>query len=137
MLVFGRAGSQELCITRPGVWTTIARGPLPPKLAPDAVTNLGAGFGHLGFGPLISFVAANTGSAVTGVRLTLHDGQRVTATVAHGWAIAWWPGASYEASATVSTRRRTFSFPIAPPRWLQNCSLLRILHLHFPCQRRT
>jgi hypothetical protein len=35
-----------------------------------------------------------TGRDVTGVTFILADGDRVQATVEHGWYVAWWPGAS-------------------------------------------
>ncbi len=41
-----------------------------------------------------SRVVGRTGPGVGRVVLRLRDGRRVTATVASGWFLAWWPGAS-------------------------------------------
>jgi hypothetical protein len=39
-----------------------------------------------------SQLVGRTGQGVTGVTLRLRDGTRVTASVANGWFLAWWPG---------------------------------------------
>jgi hypothetical protein len=39
-----------------------------------------------------SELVGRTGPGVTGVTLRLRDGARVTASVANGWFLAWWPG---------------------------------------------
>lgn len=116
-LVFQSRTRFELCITHPGVWTEINTGPAPPKLPADAVANLASGFGHPGFGPPVSLTAGNLGSAVTALTLVLKDGERITATVGHGWALAWWPGLSYPVTATVRAGKRTYVIKVLPPKW--------------------
>ena len=58
---------------------------------------------------------AQAGPDVTGADLTLTDGTVVTATVQHGWAVAWWPGGGHVASAqlttTTGTQTQTFNYP--------------------------
>lgn len=49
-----------------------------------------------------SMVVGRTGAGVSGVALRLNDGTRVTASRAHGWFLAWWPG-SHGLSATEVT----------------------------------
>ncbi len=49
-----------------------------------------------------SMVVGRTGAGVTGVTLRLNNGTRVTASRAHGWFLAWWPG-SHGLSATEVT----------------------------------
>ncbi|HEY5343763.1 MAG TPA: hypothetical protein VIJ66_08925 [Solirubrobacteraceae bacterium] len=49
-----------------------------------------------------SMIVGRTGAGVTGVTLRLNDGTRVTASRAHGWFLAWWPG-SHGLSATEVT----------------------------------
>jgi hypothetical protein len=49
-----------------------------------------------------SMVVGRTGAGVTGVTLRLNDGERVTASRANGWFLAWWPG-SHGLSATEVT----------------------------------
>lgn len=133
-LGFETGRKQEFCITRPGLWTVISFGRRPLELAPDAVTNLQAGWSTPPGDPLISVLAANVGSAITGLRVTLNDGRRIVLTVDHGWAIGWWPGISYPVSARVTAGQRTFSLRPPRPLWLRNhCASLRLLHLNVPC----
>ena len=97
------------------------------------MTNLEAGWSTPPGDPLISVLATNVGSAITGLRVTLNDGRRIVLTVDHGWAIGWWPGISYPVSARVTAGHRTFSLRPPRPLWLHNhCASLRLLHLKVP-----
>ncbi len=44
------------------------------------------------------------GAGVTGVELTLAGGRTVTASVGHGWLLAWWPSDQPIAKVRVLTR---------------------------------
>jgi RNA polymerase sigma factor (sigma-70 family) len=59
---------------------------------------------------------ARAGSGVRAARLTLDDGLAITATVEHGWAVAWWPGPHHVAAArlTTATGTRTQTFTPYP-----------------------
>jgi hypothetical protein len=62
------------------------------------------------------------GSGVRAVTFVLADGDRIQATVEHGWYVAWWPGASKPGGATavrvaVTTSSGMHSSPLpAPPK---------------------
>jgi hypothetical protein len=59
-----------------------------------------------------SQLVGRTGPGVTGVTLRLRDGTRVTASVANGWFLAWWPGTQRGTATEVTTARGT----AVPPR---------------------
>ena len=50
-----------------------------------------------------SQLVGRTGPGVTGVTLRLRDGTRVTASLAHGWFLAWWPGTQGGTATEVTT----------------------------------
>jgi hypothetical protein len=52
-------------------------------------------------------------SGVSGVSINLSNGRRVTATVSHGWYLAWWPGKPHAATARITraTGTRTVALP--------------------------
>lgn len=52
------------------------------------------------------------GAGVTGVRIRLSNGRTVTATVRHGWYLAWWPGNPSAARAEITTDAGTQAFRI-------------------------
>jgi hypothetical protein len=54
-----------------------------------------------------SQLVGRTGPGVTGVTLTLRDGKRVTASLANGWFIAWWPGTHGGTATEVTTASGT------------------------------
>jgi hypothetical protein len=68
----------------------------------------------------LSVAIGAAGSRVTGVTFVLADGDRVHATVTHGWYVAWWPGAAKPGGAaarrvavTTSSGTRSSSMPAA------------------------
>jgi hypothetical protein len=133
-LAFESRTEAMLCISRPGVWTAKSGGPLPPRLAPEQVIDLGAGLATPVGGSTISYVGAHVGSAVTALTVTLSDGRRVALTVSRGWAIGWWPGISYIVTGRVTTANRTFTVRAPRPLWLEHhCASLRLAHLPFAC----
>jgi hypothetical protein len=50
-----------------------------------------------------SQLVGRTGPGVTGVTLRLRDGTRVTASLANGWFLAWWPGTQGGTATEVRT----------------------------------
>jgi hypothetical protein len=54
-----------------------------------------------------SQLVGRTGPGVTGVTLRLRDGTRVTASLANGWFVAWWPGTQRGTATEVRTSRGT------------------------------
>ena len=54
-----------------------------------------------------SMVVGRTGAGVTGVTLRLNNGTRVTASRAHGWFLAWWPGSHGLRATEVTTATGT------------------------------
>jgi hypothetical protein len=50
-----------------------------------------------------SQLVGRTGPGVTGVTLRLRDGTRVTASLANGWFLAWWPGMQRGTATEVRT----------------------------------
>ena len=55
------------------------------------------------------------GAKVTGVAIRLSDGRKVTATVAHGWYLAWWPGRPHGTAAEITTETGTHAFRLPAP----------------------
>jgi hypothetical protein len=54
-----------------------------------------------------SQVVGRTGRGVNRVTLRLHDGTRVTASLANGWFLAWWPGTQRGTATEVTTSKGT------------------------------
>jgi hypothetical protein len=54
-----------------------------------------------------SQLVGRTGPGVTGVTLRLSNGTRVTASLANGWFLAWWPGTQRGTSTEVTTSMGT------------------------------
>jgi hypothetical protein len=62
-----------------------------------------------------TFIDGRVANGVTGVTLTLDDGQSIVATVADGWFVAWWPGdAANATSAQVTKPSGTAPEPFVP-----------------------
>jgi len=61
-----------------------------------------------------SLVEGRTGEAVTGVTLTLENGSRVTATIGHGFLLAWWPGSVSATAVVVSTSSGSSTQSVVP-----------------------
>jgi hypothetical protein len=88
-------GGSTLCMSG-GSFVHVLPTPAPTAPAPRAD---GLVIDHLTSGA-VTFVDGRVGSAVTGARLTLDDGTRVTVTVGGGHFIAWWPGSQGVATST-------------------------------------
>jgi hypothetical protein len=59
-----------------------------------------------------TMIDGRVANGVTGVALVLNDGQDVTATVADGWFVAWWPRAAGATSVQVTKASGTTSEPL-------------------------
>lgn len=68
-------------------------------------------------GQAYSFADGRAGAEVSAITLVLDDGSDVTATVQHGWFVAWWPGAESAKSAELATPSgvRTQTLPDRSP----------------------
>jgi len=113
--VFGD-GSQigSLCISVPGgnatvqliTWSDVPVGPDAIALGRTEVLSDG--------GQTFTLVEGRTGDAVTGVALTLENGSRVTATIGHGFFLAWWPGNGSSTAVVVSTASGSSTQSVVP-----------------------
>jgi hypothetical protein len=61
-----------------------------------------------------TFIDGQVANGATAVTLVLTDGQDITATVADGWFVAWWPGSTDATSALVTKTSGTTSEPLVP-----------------------
>jgi hypothetical protein len=61
-----------------------------------------------------TLVEGRTGDGVTGVELSLENGSQVTATVGHGFFLAWWPGNLSSTAAVVATASGSSIQSLAP-----------------------
>jgi hypothetical protein len=61
-----------------------------------------------------TFIDGQVANGATAVTLVLTDGQDITATVADGWFVAWWPGSTDATSAQVTKTSGTTSEPLVP-----------------------
>jgi hypothetical protein len=62
-----------------------------------------------------SLAEGRVGSDVRGVTLVLADGTKVKASVARGWFLAWWPGATQLTAAEVRSAQGTTTRPLHFP----------------------
>jgi hypothetical protein len=66
-------------------------------------------------GQTYSQIEGHVGAGVTGVSMTLQDGTNVTATVANGWYLAWWPGTDRAVAEEVTTAAGTSTQQLSNP----------------------
>lgn len=64
-------------------------------------------------GNAFTYTEGRVGANVTGVTLVLADSTRVSATVANGLFLAWWPGSQQAVSEEVTTSSGTSTHPLA------------------------
>jgi hypothetical protein len=55
-----------------------------------------------------------SGAGVTRLRFDLSNGRRVTATVAHGWYLVWWPGSPHATATEITTPEGTHTYELPP-----------------------
>lgn len=94
------------------------------SVAPGGVSDVSSGGGRTSpdeGSRLFSHLVGRTGRRVTGLRLRLSNGTEVTASVANGWFLAWWPGTPSVTSFDITTgdgrsvRQRTGAAACSPP----------------------
>ena len=113
--VFGDGSdSGAMCFSAPGgniavQWITWSSTPVGAgAIALDRIRVLSDG------GQPYTLVEGRTGDGVTGVDLSLASGRQVTATVGHGFFLAWWPGTLSSTAAVISTASGSSSQYVAP-----------------------
>lgn len=101
--VFGNGTQGEAaCLSAPDAtslrWIASPGGPATPgAIRVDQVSFLARD------GQPYTLVVGRTGTGVTGVTLSLADGETVAATSGNGFFVAWWPGSQTITSAAVAT----------------------------------
>lgn len=71
------------------------------SVGPDQIGALSLGLTRASNGKPFKYVSGRAGTGVRAVRIVLAHGRRISATVAHGWYLAWWPGAESVTSLEV------------------------------------
>ncbi|HLX88691.1 MAG TPA: hypothetical protein VKR22_09600, partial [Acidimicrobiales bacterium] len=110
----GSSTARVLCLSAPGAvslrWGM--HGPVAP--APGQIT-----VGQVGYaardGQALTMAFGQTGTGVTGVTLNLDDGQHIATSTGSSMFVAWWPGQSGIASATVASADGTTTQPLGVP----------------------
>ncbi|MHB8691076.1 MAG: hypothetical protein ACYDHH_07495 [Solirubrobacteraceae bacterium] len=116
--IYANAQTSNICITGPS-FTSVSGVTAPgPVTVPADQLELTTDHATVRDGSAFSFSDGRAGNNVTGATLTLDDGSQVQATVQNGWFVAWWPGSSEVASATLTTtdgtKTQTFRAPGNP-----------------------
>lgn len=121
--VFANDTSNDFCITGPSFTNASGWSTSTPLEVPAGNLYLWAEHTTSHAGQSYGFMIACAGDGVSAATLTLEDGTEVTATVHHGWAVAWWPGSHQITSAQLTTPSgsKTQTFPLTPCG-LHNCS---------------
>lgn len=101
--VYANARMSATCINGPDVSVVRALGSSQAVSVPAGQVQLSGGHSTVRDGEAFGFSEGRTGSGVTAVALHLTDGSTVSATVANGWYVAWWPTAADLESATVTS----------------------------------
>ncbi len=115
--------ANDFCITGPSFTNASGFSTSAPETVPAGLLYLWAEHTTTHAGQSYGFVIARAGDGVRAAKLTLEDGNEVTATIQNGWAVAWWPGSHQVTGAqlTTSTGTRTQTFPLSACG-LHNCN---------------
>lgn len=117
--IFAHAGNSASCITGPG-FVSISGTYFKGASAATADEMLLSVSHTSRDDHPYTFAEGHTGSNVRAATLALTDGRSVRATIAHGWFVAWWPGASNVTRIRMRTasgvRTQRFSAVPLPPR---------------------
>jgi hypothetical protein len=104
VIVFGNGTQNEaLCMSTSDASSSVqwidvsATSPSPSAIVVDKVSNAALD------GQPYTLVVGRTGTGVTGVTLSLANGDNVTTTSGNGLFVAWWPGNQSITSASVAT----------------------------------
>jgi hypothetical protein len=120
--VYSNGGSNDFCTVGPSFRNASGWSTSPPVIPPAGRLFLWTDHTATVNGQSYGAMIARAGDGVSAANVTLDDGSVVTATVEHGWAVAWWPGAHHVAAAQLKTRSgtQTQTFP-AYPCDVHNC----------------
>jgi hypothetical protein len=112
-VIYSNDSSNNFCTTGPAFSNASGWMVSPPLRVPAGRLHLWAEHTTTDSGQAYTFVIARAGAGVGAAKLTLTDGAEVTASVEHGWAVAWWPGSRLMTSArlTTPTGTQTQTFP--------------------------
>jgi hypothetical protein len=86
-----------------------------PAPASGQVGNLSFGGDRLPNEEVVMSVTGRTGADVSAVALVLQNGTHVSTTVAHGWFLAWWPGAEPAVTAEIQTAGGSHTIDLKDP----------------------
>jgi hypothetical protein len=103
ILVYSNGGSNSFCTVGPSFRNASGWSTSPPVTPPAGRLFLWSDHTSTDDGQSYGSMIARAGAGVSAAKLTLDDGSVVTATVANGWAVAWWPGAHHLAAAQLTT----------------------------------
>jgi hypothetical protein len=108
-LVYANRNTDDFCTIGPSFRNASGWGTSPPATAPAGKLFVWAEHTTANTGQAYTFVIARAraGAGVSAATLTLDDGAKITATVEHGWAVAWWPGSHQLVSAQLTTTSGT------------------------------
>lgn len=110
----GQAQATCLSGTSPSS-TALSVGPVggQPSSPPEGqATAVSTGSQGVVNGNAFTYIEGRVGAAVTGITLVLAGGTRVSATVANGLFLAWWPGSQQAISEEVATSTGTSTHPL-------------------------
>jgi hypothetical protein len=128
-VLFGVSGERAACLIGPWptskpLFASASYGASPSSGPPtDQIGDLSFGFGRLTDEDGLLSVSGRAGEGVSGVTLILHDGTHVTARIAQGWFLAWWPGTDAAVSAEVQGSGGSSTIDLNDP--LSRSTLLR------------
>jgi hypothetical protein len=122
-LVYSDGTSNDFCTTGPSFQNASGWSTSPPMTVPAGRLFLWTDHVSSDSGQSYGSMIAEAGPGVTAAGITLDDGSKVTATVAHGWVVAWWPGAHRVADAQLTTPSGMQTQTFAPyPCDVYNCN---------------
>jgi hypothetical protein len=124
--VYASSDSSAVCISGPSF--TSVSGSMTSASAKVAAGRVTLSTSHLTNrdGQAYSFADGHTGDGVSAVTLILDDGTKVSATVANGWYVAWWPSAHEVKAADITApggaRTQTFDLKHQSPCGANLCT---------------
>jgi hypothetical protein len=116
IVIYSQGGSNDFCTVGPSFRNASGWSTSPPVTPPAGRLFLWTDHTATVDGQPYGIMIARAADDVTAAKVTLDNGAEVTATVQHGWAVAWWPGAGHVRAAqlTTPTGTATQTFPKYP-----------------------
>ena len=116
IVVYSNGSSNDFCTIGPSFRNASGWSTSPPVTVPAGRLFLWTDHTASVDGQAYGIMIARAADDVTAAKITLDNRAEVTATVQHGWAVAWWPGAHHLAAAalTTPTGTQTQTFPKYP-----------------------